>query len=194
MKGPRHRDGQPESTVERHGLRFKVDRHDGTVIDGVGHDGKPYHVVQKGDYGYVAGLAGDAEEGWVKGDDGEGWDAYLGGSAEGRDRADRVFVVTQVKASNARYDEQKGLFGFGADQREEAQAHYLAHVHPTMFGRMGSLSLDDFHRQLAAHREAGGGVFRAETDEDRQELALMEELERAPLSDPEPSSEPDSDE
>lgn len=189
MKTPRHNDGQPESTIERHGLTFKIDRHAGTVIEGVGHNGKPYQVTQQGDYGYVHGLPGHTGEA-LRGDDGEGWDAYLGNDHS----ADRVYVVTQLKASNGLYDEQKGLFGFGS--REEAQSHYLAHVHPTMLGRMGSLSLDAFHRQVRDHvaREAEVGArctFRAETEEDAAEGKALEKLD---LNEPEDGDEepPDS--
>lgn len=189
MKTLRHRDGQPESTIERHGLTFKIDRHAGTVLEGVGHDGKPYTVVQKGDYGYVHGLLGHTGEA-LRGDDGEGWDAYLGNDHT----AERVFVVTQLKASNARYDEQKGLFGFGS--MDEARDHYLAHVHPTMLGRIGSLSLAAFHDQVRDHvaKEAAAGAratFRAETEEDAAELAAFENVN---LDQPEDGDEepPDS--
>lgn len=189
MKTPRHNDDQPESTVERHGLVFKIDRHAGSVIEGVGHDGKPYQVTQRGDYGYVHGLPGHTGES-LRGDDGEGWDAYLGNEHG----ADRVYVVTQLKAANARYDEQKGLFGFGSP--ESARDHYLAHVHPTMLGRIGSLSLADFHKQVSDHvaQEAAmgaRGTFRAETDEDAAEARALDDIN---LDEPEDGDEepPDS--
>lgn len=184
MKTPRHRDGQLESMTERHGLSFGIDRHDGTVIEGKGVDGRPYHVVQKGDYGYVRGFAGEADAIPPKGDDGDGWDAYLGHDHT----STRVHVVTQKNAANGFYDEQKGMFGFA--DAAAAKDHYSAHTAPSMFGRIGSLSLDAFHAQLRAHREAGGGVFRVETEEDAAELAMLEAIEKgfAP-DDTEPESE-----
>jgi hypothetical protein len=171
VKGLRHRDGQPESTVERHGLTFGIDRHDGTVMDGKGPDGAPYHVVQNGDYGYVAGFIGEAGTP-PNGDDGEGWDAYLGPNVG----SDRVYVVTQRNALNGHYDEQKGIFGF--TDAASAEEHYRAHTHPTMFGRIGGLGLDAFHSQLRAHLTSGAKVFRAETEEDAAELADLEMIEK----------------
>ena len=182
MKTPRHRDGTPETTCERHGLIFKIDRHDGTVHEGTGPDGKPFHIVQKGDYGYVHGFPGE-ESTPPKGDDGEGWDAYLGPDH----KADRVYVVTQRNAYNGRYDEQKGLFGFSDAQA--AEQHYRDHVHPTMFGRIGGMSLKSFHEQLRAHTS---GVFRAETEEDEMELKAMDELEAEMNAAPEDLDGPDS--
>lgn len=172
MKTARHRDGQPESVVQAFGFTVHVDRHAGTVLEGVGPDGAPYHVVQKDDYGYLPG---------VRGDDGEGYDVYLGVDHT----AARVFVVTQVKALTGVYDEQKAMLGYPS--REVAEETYKAHVRPDMFGRMGEMSLEAFRAQVAAYTEAGAvGVFRAETDEDAAELA---EVEAEPLSDPAPSTE-----
>jgi len=177
MKSARHRDGQPESTIERHGLVLKIDRHNGTVIEGIGPDGKPYSITQKGDYGYVHGLIGHAGES-LRGDDGEGWDAYLGPSLT----ADRVFVVTQLKTSSGHYDEQKGLFGF--DSIDAAREHYLAHVHPTMLGRIGSMSLQAFHDQVRDHvTDSGKHPFRAETDEDAAEANELDKINLDELKD-----------
>lgn len=171
-RSPRHRDGQAVSIVQAHGLTVHIDRHAGTVLQGTGPDGKPYQVVQQVDYGFLPG---------VRGDDGDEYDVYVGAHPA----CDRVFVVTQLRASNARYDEQKAMLGF--PDAAAAERCYRDHTHPTMFGRMGSLSLDAFKAQLAAH--AGGeSVFRAETDEDAADLAAMDEIEAAPLSDPEPPS------
>lgn len=172
MSSTRHRDGQPESDVERFGLRFRIDRHAGTVIEGTGPQGEPYRVVQQCDYGYLPG---------VKGDDGDPYDAYLGHHPV----CDRVYVVTQLRASNARYDEQKAMLGF--ESAQAAEECYRAHTHPTMFGRIGSLTLDAFKAQLTAH-PGGDAVFRAETDEDAAEHAALSDLETAPESDPEPPS------
>lgn len=185
MKTARHRDGLPESTTERHGLLFGVDRHDGTLIDGKGADGRPYSVVQKGDYGYVKGFAGEADATPPNGDDGEGWDAYLGS----HHASDRVYVVTQKNAHNGAYDEQKGMFGF--TDAAAAEEHYRAHTAPSMFGRIGGLGLDAFHGQLRAHRESGAKVFRTETEEDFAELQALEAIEKgfAPDDEEEPESE-----
>lgn len=181
MKTPRHRDGQPESITERHGLSFGVDRHDGTVIEGKGANGQPYHVVQKGDYGYVRGFVGETAAP-PAGDDGEGWDAYLGPDHA----SDRVYIVTQKNAHNGYYDEQKGMFGFR--DATAAKDHYGAHTAPSMFGRIGGLSLDAFHSQLRAHRESGASVFRAETEEDAAELTDLEIIEKG-FTDDAPDSE-----
>lgn len=114
-----------------------------------------------------------------RGDDGDAYDAYLGHQPV----SDRVFVVTQLRASNAKYNEQKAMFGF--KDATDAENCHRAHVHPTMFGRIGSLTLDAFKAQLAAH--AGGeAVFRAETEEDAAELAAMNEIEAGSDNDPEP--------
>lgn len=159
MKSVRHRDGQPESQIEAFGLRIHIDRHEGTVLEGTGPDGVPYRVEQRVPYGYLPG---------VKGDDGEPYDVYVGPERT----VDRVHVVRQMKAGNGRYDEQKAMLGFASS--EAAEECFRAHTHPRMFGRMGSLSLDAFRAQLAAHP---GGVFRAETDEDADELAEMQAAE-----------------
>lgn len=182
MKTPRHRDGQPETSIERHGLAFKIDRHDGTVIDGKGPDGQPFHVVQKGDYGYVAGFPGE-DAAPPAGDDGEGWDAYMGPDHD----SDRVYVVTQKNAYNGHYDEQKGMFGFR--DKPAAEEHFRAHTHPTMFGRIGGLGLDAFHNQLRAHRAAAEKTFRVETEEDAAEAAALDDIARG-MSDTEEA--PDS--
>jgi hypothetical protein len=174
VKSLRHRDGQPESVVDRFGLTFKVDRHEGTTFKVTGPDGQEGTVTMLCDYGYLDG---------VMGDDGQGWDAYLGHTQDAGD----VYVITQVRAHNGHYDEQKGMFG--CKSAEEAEDLYRKHTHPTMFGRIGKLSLKSLVEQLAAHRESGAKVFRAETEEDAAELAEMEEAEQAPPSDPEPASE-----
>ena len=171
----RHGDGQPVSIVQAHGLTIHVDRHEGTVLTGTGPDGKPYEVVQKGDYGFLPD---------VNGDDGEGYDVYLGSEP----KVERVFVVTQVKASTGKYDEQKAMLGFRT--KGEAEGHYKAHTHPDMFGRIGALSLAAFHRQLSEHKESGASVFRAETDEDAEEMADLTDYENGPASEPEPPSNP----
>lgn len=153
----RHRDGQPVSIVQAHGLTIHIDRHVGTVLSGTGPDGKPYEVVQQDDYGFLPG---------VMGDDGEEWDCYLGKEVN----CDRVFVVTQLKASNDEhikglYDEQKGMIGYKS--RKAAEAAYRAHTHPSMFGGMGEMPINRFHAQLKAHRESGAQVFRAVADDVR---------------------------
>ena len=172
VRSPRHRDGQPESDIERFGLRFRIDRHAGTILEGTGPNGKPYRVVQQCDYGYLPG---------VRGDDGDEYDAYLGHQPV----SDRVYIVTQLNAHNGRYDEQKAMLGF--KDAADAEDCYRTHVHPTMFGRVGSMTLDTFKAQLASH-PGGEAVFRAETEEDAVELAAMSDLEIAPESDPEPPS------
>lgn len=175
MKGARHRDGQPESLVDAFGFRVHIDRHAGTVIEGTGPDGQPYRVVQTDDYGYLDG---------VNGDDGEGYDVYLGLDH----KADRVFVVTQVKASTGAYDEQKAMLGYPT--KRAAEDTYKAHTHPSMFGRIGCVTLPAFRAQVKAHLDSGAAVFRVETDEDGEDLACLEEYEAGPLSEPEPPSEP----
>lgn len=174
MKTLRHRDGQAESTVERFGHTFQVDRHEGTTFEVTGPDGQTNIVTMMCDYGYLDG---------VMGDDGDGWDVYLGHNQH----AENVYVVTQVRAHNGHYDEQKGIFGCGSDA--DAKDLYGKHTHPNMFGRIGKLTLKAFGEQLAAHKGSGAKVFRAETEEDAAELAEMEEIENAPPSEPEPKSE-----
>lgn len=176
-RGPRHRDGQPESTVEAFGMTVRIDRHAGTVIEGTGPDGNPYRVVQRVPYGYLPG---------VRADDGDDFDVYLGP----HHTADRVYVVTQCKASSGYYDEPKGMLGF--DSPEAAEECYRAHTAPSMFGRMGSMTVDAFKAQLAAWHESGAGTFRPETDEDCAECAEMDALETEMADEPPESEGPAS--
>ena len=171
----RHGDGQPVSIVQAHGRTIHIDRHEGTVLSGTGPDGKPYEVIQKGDYGFLPDVTGD---------DGEGYDVYLGNEPE----VERVFIVTQVRADSGKYDEQKAMLGFRT--KADAEGLYKAHTHPDMFGRIGALSLAAFRRQLDEHKESGAKVFRAETDEDAEEMADLTDYENGPASEPEPPSNP----
>jgi hypothetical protein len=169
----RHRDGQPVSIVETHGFTVHIDRHAGTVYEGVGADGHPFRVVQQVPYGFLPGVIGD---------DGEDYDVYAGP----RQDAERVYVVTQCRAATGHYDEQKAMLGF--ESAEAAATCYGAHTAPAMLGRMGSLPLDAFRAQVQAWRANPTGPFRAETDEDAAELAALDEIEAAPVSEPVPEA------
>lgn len=170
-KSVRHRDGQPESILQAFGLTIHIDRHEGTVLEGMGADGMPYRVIQRVPYGYLPGVLAD---------DGEDFDVYVGPYHD----AENVYVVTQCKASTGYYDEPKGMLGF--QNAESAEACYREHTAPAMFGRIGTLSLDAFREQLAACR----GVFRPETDEDAAECAALDDLETESTDVPEPDAEP----
>lgn len=124
------------------GMTVHVDRPKGTKISGVGPDAQPYHKEYQCDYGFFPE---------VKSHDGEDLDCYLGPSESA---AQKVYLVTQCKARKEGeqpvYDETKCLLGCMSAM--EAKLLYMAHVHPTMYGGLGSLSLDDFKTQLAAHK------------------------------------------
>lgn len=169
MKSPRHRDGQPESLTEAFGLVVHIDRHAGTVLEGIGPDGQPYHVIQRVPYGYLPGVLAD---------DDQDFDVYLGSDP----KADRVYVVTQCKASNGHYDEPKGMLGFPT--MDAAADCYRAHTHERMFGRIGTMTLDAFKTQLDAWKANPVGTFRPETEEDATEAAEMDALEAALAADP----------
>lgn len=158
--------------IDAHGLRVRIDRPRGAVIEGVGANGQPYRVVQQVPYGFLPGVVGD---------DGEPYDAYVG--AHGT--FDRAFIVTQCRAVNGHYDEQKVMWGFAS--QVDAEDCYRAHTAPVMFGRIGSLSRAAFLEQLEAWRAAPTGPFRALTDEDAAEFAEMDALE-SDLADEEPES------
>lgn len=158
--------------IDAHGLRVRIDRPQGAVIEGTGPDGKPYRVVQQVPYGYLPGVAGD---------DGEPYDVYVG--AHGA--FERAFIVTQCRAVNGHYDEQKAMWGFAS--QADAESCYRAHTAPSMFGRIGSLSRAAFLEQLEAWRAAPAGPFRAVTDEDAAEFAEMNSLE-GDLNNEEPES------
>lgn len=180
-RSPRHRDGLPESEMEVHGLRVRIDRHVGTVYEGTAADGKPYRIVQQVPYGYLPGVAGD---------DGDPYDVYVGAAPA----FDRAYVVTQCKASTGHYDEQKVMWGFAS--ATDAESCYRAHTAPSMWGRMGSMPRERFVEQLEAWRANPVGTFRAYTDEDDAEAAEMDALEAALADDdgsePEDDDAPDS--
>ena len=160
------------SEVTVRGLRICIDGPLGELREFKQPDGTTITTQRTVPYGYIAPIkAKDADdEAPVLGDDGEGYDVYLGPNP----MPERVYVFTQLHKSNRRYNEQKAVIGCAS--MEEADGVIRAHTHPDMFGRMGSLSWDDFEKQVHA---AVGGVLRVETDEDVVEYEAMKAIASA---------------
>lgn len=155
------RQRSPVKVITHQGLEVHVDRPQGSVREGTGPDGKPYMVQEKYDYGFFPG---------TRGDDADSVDAYV---SHENPLCPSAFVVRQVHPKNGAHDECKVMLGFAS--LDEAKAGYLAHVHPSMFGRIGQMPMEAIKGQLGAHlaRERTAETFVPHTDEDMAEHAAM---------------------
>ena len=146
----------PYGEVVHQGLRIVIERQRGSSRVITTADGTELTVNQGVDYGFYPYLGGD---------DGDAYDAF----ADNNPVAPRVRVATKVRL-DGRYEQQKSFVGTDTD--EQAKAVFLAHYPAKSFGRIGSLSIDDFKAQ-AAEAQSLGRVLRVETDEDSAELSVI---------------------
>lgn len=112
------------------GLVINIERAAGTDRYGISPEGKEWRTRMKYDYGFIAS---------AKGEDGEGLDVYVGPN----EKAEKVFIVHQVKPKDGSPDEDKCMIGF--DSPSKAKKAYLAHYNsPKFFGSMSEISFDEF--------------------------------------------------
>ena len=164
-EAPRRR-GAVLSEVTVRGLRIAIDGPQGELREFP--DGTT--TVRTVPYGYLCDIAReDGSPCKVLGDDGDSYDVYVCANPN----PERVWIFHQLHKSNGRYNEQKAVVG--ATSAEEAESVIRAHVHPKMWGRMGSLTWESFHAQVHAAARSGE-VLRVEADEDVLEHEALKSI------------------
>jgi inorganic pyrophosphatase-like protein len=123
--------------VHIHGLDITIENAKGAMRSGVDRGGKPWSVKMPAHYGYIKGTVGK---------DKDHVDVYVGT----HQRSPHVFVVDQVDADSAKFDEHKAFLGFSS--KEQAKKAYLAAFSDgkgqQRLGHMAEMSVDTFKRWL----------------------------------------------
>lgn len=122
------------------GLPINIEIDEGMEKRGTGPDGKKWSHVYTSPYGEIRN---------TEGFDKDPVDIYLGPDK----KADRVFIVHQVKPSGA-YDEDKCFLGFKT--MKQATKCYFDHGPKWGFGSSESMTFDQFKKgYLASNRREG---------------------------------------
>ncbi len=109
-----------KKTLVVQGMKVRIDRPKGFVMEGKDHDGKPWRREYKVDYGFLPK---------TNGGDGEGVDVFVGPDTS----ADEAFWVIQKK-HDGDFDEYKVILQ--ASSKQKAKQIYAQHVPLKFFGGM----------------------------------------------------------